>query len=321
MASLSGLTRPLTRGASTAPARLRRAAMAAATLWILAVALGWWIADPRPGLFVAAAVVLAATGVHVNGIIGADVARRDELQRDLQAARRIQQSLLPSSAPAVQHAEFAMACRMCRDVGGDCVDAVVLDDHRLALFVGDVSGKGIAAALVMSGLQAAFRTMVVAGTPLAGIASALDRLLLERGSERYATGILLTLDTRAARIEYVNAGHLPLLVHSSSHTTMLDATGPPLGLLPGIDRPSTLHELPSGSTLVLVTDGITERMQADTEFGIQGVHSTLDRSGDETASAVVTRILDDCQAHAGGAPVEDDMTVVVVKVSVRAPCA
>lgn len=303
------------------PARLRSAAISAATVWMLAVALGWWNADPRPGLFVGAAVALVAIGVHVNGIIGADIARRKELQRDLHAARRIQQSLLPSSAPAVHHADFAMACRMCRDIGGDCVDAVVLDDHRLTLFVGDVSGKGIAAALVMSGLQAAFRTMVAAGTPLAGIAAALDRQLLERGSERYATGTLLTLDTLAARIEYVNAGHVPVLVCGPAHTVALESTGPPLGLLPGVVRASTVFQLPFDSTLVLVTDGITERMRAGTEFGIQGVQVALDDSRGEPASAVVTRILDDCESHAGGAAAEDDMTVVVVKVATAATAA
>lgn len=295
----------------TPSARLRRSTLVAAAAWLVSLATGW-ISDPRAGLFVAAFAVLAAASVHVNGIIGAEVARRRELQRDLKAARWIQQAMFPSTPPAVDGVEFAMACRMCHDVGGDCVDVVAHDRRWLWLFVGDVSGKGIAAALVMSGLQATFRTMAGTRAGPGQIVEALEAHLFQQQSERYATGVILLLDTIDGRLEYVNAGHLPLVFQLPEGTTMLGATGPPLGLMPDVRRTSATLTLPPDGVLVLVTDGVTERTGPRGDFGLDGVRTSSAMPGGSAAERL-NRILDACQAHAGSTPASDDLTVVVLR--------
>jgi sigma-B regulation protein RsbU (phosphoserine phosphatase) len=306
--------------AAPASARLRRVALVAAGVWIASLAAGW-IADPRLGVFLAVFLVLAAASVRVNGIIGDEVARRKELHRDLAAARRIQQSMFPSAPPAVADVDFAMACRMCRDVGGDGVDVIAHDGRHLWLFVGDVSGKGIAAALVMSGLQATFRTLAAARATPVAIAEALDAQLLEQQSERYATGVILSLDTSDGRVEYVSAGHLPLVLRTTDGAATLEATGPPLGLMPDVRRASATAVLPSGGVLVLVTDGVTERVGPRGDFGIDGVveSSAMHQC---SASELLNRILGDCQTHAKGIPPSDDLTVVVLRRTSQLPaCA
>ena len=179
-------TLPLAR-ALTGPRSARRTGAASALAGLILIT-GLWAATTgmvTPWLMSAAAVLLGSLSVIVNGLIGREVAHLKELQRDLHAAAAIQRSLLPIALPEIAGCEFAMSCRMSREIGGDCVDAFALPDGRVALLVGDVSGKGIAAALVMSGVQAQFRTLGEMGKGLTDIATRIEQQLLDRANSRY----------------------------------------------------------------------------------------------------------------------------------------
>jgi sigma-B regulation protein RsbU (phosphoserine phosphatase) len=146
---------------------------------------------------------LLAVSIAHNGAIGGEVARRKELQRDLRAAQRIQRALIPSTLVPPPGLDMAVWCRPSRELGGDCVDLVTGPHGRCWLFVGDVSGKGIASAIVMSNVQAQFRTLAKAGLPIGEVARHIDEQLAGHATNHYVTGVLLLFDPDAATLEFL----------------------------------------------------------------------------------------------------------------------
>lgn len=293
--------------------RLGIASAVAGAIWLGGLALN----DSgvrSPWVMAGGALLLSGCSTLINGVIGREMVRRKELQRDLQAAVRVQRSLFPSALPRVLDCDFAMACRMSRDIGGDCVDACSLDDGRLAMLVGDVSGKGIAAALVMSGVQAQFRSLVQLGVPLPRIAERISEQLLDQGNGRYVTAVLLVVDTRAASLEYLSAGHVPFASLVPGHAPLLvHSTSQPLGLLPGVPRTLERRPWPAGSALVLVTDGVTERQSGGADYGVDRLLAVCAALEGLPARHAVDALIADSDAFAQGTPADDDLTVVVVR--------
>jgi len=275
-----------------------------------------------PALTVGAALVVGGLSFVINGLIGREVAQRKELERDLHSAARIQRSLFPKDIPAISGCEFAMACRMSREIGGDCVDAFALDDGHLAVLVGDVSGKGIAAALVMSAVQAQFKTLTQVGLPLHEIARRIDLRLLEQGNGRYVTAVMLLLDTMAGTIEYLSAGHVPFVILAPGIDPLpIDSTGPPLGMLAGMTRDVQRRQLSRGSAIILVTDGVTERTNGTSDYGLQGLVAATAPLHGTSARDAVDALLADCDRFAAGIKADDDLTIVSLKMIGDAPAA
>jgi len=295
-------------------ARWTGAVAAVAALCLIAVLALATTGGVTPSVMTAAALLLGGMSAIVNGLIGREMAQRKELQRDLRAAAAIQRSLLPTALPKLAGCEFAMSYRMSREIGGDCVDAFTLPDGRVALMVGDVSGKGIAAALVMSGVQAQFRLLGEMGSGLADIAARIEQHLLDRANGRYVTAVLMFLDPATGTFDYLSAGHVPFVyVDSSAEVVEITATGPPMGLLPGMPREVLRRSLPKGAALILVTDGVTERRQGDQDYGVSGLLSVATRHRGMPAQHVVDALLADNDRFAGGIAADDDLTVVVVR--------
>lgn len=306
---------PLARAlAGAQTARWTGAASAVAGLILIATLALATTGTVTPWLMVVVAVLLGGMSVVVNGLIGREMAQRKELQRDLRAAAAIQRSLLPTALPELAGCEFAMVYRMSREIGGDCVDAFTLPDGRLALLVGDVSGKGIAAALVMSGVQAQFRLLGEMGLGLADIAARIEQHLLDRANGRYVTAVLIFLDPAAGTFDYLSAGHVPFVyVDASGDAVEIVANGPPMGLLPGMPREVLRRSLPKGAALILVTDGVTERRQGDNDYGVGGLLAVAARMRGMPAQQAVEALLSDNDRYAGGVAADDDLTVVVVR--------
>jgi serine phosphatase RsbU (regulator of sigma subunit) len=195
----------------------------------------------------------------------------ERVQKDLDAARAIQRSLLPQSPPPIAGYSLAMRSTTCYEVGGDYVDVMTLPGGKLMMVLADVAGKGLASALIGATFRSCFRAIAGTGLPLAEMAERINTLHYMEGEEarrRYVTAILLCLDPANHRVELVNAGHNPaFLTRGGVEPLKIGASGPPLGMLPDRTYKSEIHELSAGTQLLLYTDGLTEVFQGDEEFG------------------------------------------------------
>jgi len=191
-------------------------------------------------------------------------------QEDFERAREIQQALMPATLPQIQGCELAAGCQPARLVGGDYFDAIRLGDARAAIAVGDVSGKGMAAALLMSNLQAIVRAFAPGGLSATELCAKANQLIAGNVAPgKYITFFYAVIDAAKMRLDYCNAGHNPPILRRRDGTVEdLREGGPVLGVFPGAVYNAGCAELRSGDCLVLYTDGITEAFNAaNEEFG------------------------------------------------------
>ena len=266
-------------------------------------------------------VKLAATLERVR----ARLAKQSELERDVAAGSAVQSQMWPGSLPAVPGFDCAAASSPARGVGGDFYDMFSLVDgppeggpyiDHWALLLGDASGKGVAAGLVASAVQARVHTAArLAGLAPPELMSAVHRDLYgSTEGARYATAIYATLDARTRRLTLVNAGHPDVLVISGGHLTRLSASGPALGLMEAGSFSSHELTLEPGALLVAYTDGVSEALDAaDEEFGDQRLAALLAASGQAPAAQLCARILDSVRLHRGHRQDQDDVTALVVR--------
>jgi phosphoserine phosphatase RsbU/P len=238
----------------------------------------------------------------------AEAARR--LEREMEIARDVQRNLLPASAPSVKGLDLAVFFQPASHVGGDYYNHWV-DGDKLFVTVGDVSGKGIAAALLMASIQAALGQ---ATGSLAQRASNLSRFVKEHTAPgRYSTLIIAEYNMASGEVQYVNAGHVPpMLARADGTLERLEAGGPPIGLLPVSVYEEGSTDLRPGDTLALVTDGITESMNSqDVEFGSEGAERSLRAAA--SAAVMAQQMSEDALAFAGEMGQQDDITVLVLR--------
>jgi sigma-B regulation protein RsbU (phosphoserine phosphatase) len=239
------------------------------------------------------------------------------LQKDLDLARRIQTGLLPDPALAAAGWEASYRYEPAGVVSGDYCDLWIRPDDASAIYfaVGDVSGKGIAASLLMAHLQSAFRSLVGAGVPLADLASRVNRQLLEAAIPTHYATIAFGRAGADGRLEIVNAGHCPPLVLRGGGVEKIGATGFPVGLLS--DKPYEVAEwrLDPGDALVLYTDGLIEaRSPGGDEYGEERVERALLRRAEGHASrGIVREMRSDLEAFLAGAERSDDLTVLALR--------
>jgi sigma-B regulation protein RsbU (phosphoserine phosphatase) len=191
-------------------------------------------------------------------------------QEDFERAREIQQALMPRELPRIQGCELAAGCQPARVVGGDYFDAIRLGDARAAIAIGDVSGKGMAAALLMSNLQAIVRAFAPGGLAPNELCAKANQLIAGNVAPgKFITFFYAVIDSVHMRIDYCNAGHNPpILRRRDGSLERLREGGPVLGVLPAAHYDAGSAELRSGDCLVLYTDGISEAFNAaDEEFG------------------------------------------------------
>jgi sigma-B regulation protein RsbU (phosphoserine phosphatase) len=276
-------------------------------------------ADIRLLRSVAAQTALGLENSRLAAAIAAEQARAARMNREIEIAKEVQERLFPQSYPEIPGVELAGRCRPAAGVGGDYYDFLALKDGLLGIAVGDVSGKGIPAALLMAGLQASLRGQTLSGTSsLATLMANVNALLLDASpANRYATFFYGQYDPRTRRLLYVNAGHnAPMLLRGPGEAPQrLAEGGPVVGLL----QPAAYQEgqitLEPGDLLVGFTDGISECMStADEEWGEPRLIETLRACRDRPAHAVIDQVMGAADAFASGAKQHDDMTLVVMRV-------
>ncbi len=267
---------------------------------------------------VAQQTALAVQNSRLTSTVATEVAEREVLQRELSIARDVQQQLFPQTRPHTRGLEYFGVCRPAREVGGDYYDFLTLPGEGLGLAIGDVSGKGIPAALLMASLQASLRGQTLGGCrDLQKLMSNVNQLVyMASSSNRYATFFYAQYAADARRLTYVNAGHnAPLVLREADgqlQTIRLDTGGPPVGLLPKCEYESSFIDLLAGDRIVLFTDGISETMNIqDDEWGEAKMIETIRNAWDASPEAMVERIFREADGFAGGAPQHDDMTIVV----------
>ena len=248
----------------------------------------------------------------------AEVEQTERLHaKELEQASEIQRNLLPVTAPEVAGVDLAGYNAACRGVGGDYYDFLPYPDGRVALLVGDVAGKGMPAALLMSSLQARVQVLFDEPTNLAALVTRLNRIISSNcPSNRFITFFIGVLDPKTGELTYVNAGHNPPLVaHADGSVEKLEGTGLILGILPMATYQQGVCRLDPGDAVLLFSDGVTEavRPNADEEFGEEQLAQVLAGLRDQTAESIITAINQKVDDFTGGAPPADDITLVVAK--------
>jgi sigma-B regulation protein RsbU (phosphoserine phosphatase) len=268
---------------------------------------------------IVAAVALVASMIVFLVRIGSYLKGR-ELEQQMKLARQVQGDLLPRSCPECKEFEFSAECIPAWQVGGDYYDMFRTPGGQLTLTLGDVSGKGLPAALVMSLVNGAIRTSARSwtGQDLGELAAELNRFLLLRTSdERFLTLFWAICDPVQNRLYYVNAGHLPpFLIRKGKAATRqierLETGGPVLGILTGASYSQGEVRFEPGDLLVLFSDGLVEATnEADEEFGEDRLLAILKRNGEGSIDQIKEQILSAVKEFSSGRAYHDDLTVLL----------
>lgn len=241
------------------------------------------------------------------------------LRKSLEMAHRVQTSMLPPSVPHIKGLDIASFSQPAREVGGDYYDFVPHGDSRLGIIIGDVSGKGMPAALYMTMTKGLVQAVGGSETSPKRALTAINKQF-RKASDAYSFISLLyaVIDADARKLVFSSAGHTPMIHHSEGKTSYVKARGMAVGIEDGrlFDRVVGEHELEikSGDTFVLYTDGITEAMNASQEtFGEQRLLDLVAGNGDADAAALLNRIQEAYSAFVGSEEQSDDMTAVVIR--------
>ena len=260
----------------------------------------------------------AAVAIDYSRLIGR-VAEQEALKRELDIARDVQAGLLPQRRPAVPGLDYDGTCRMAREVGGDYFDFLDLGAGRLGLALGDISGKGVSAALLMASLQALLRSRADqhADNPAMLVSHINASLAESTDPSKFATFFYGVYDAGARTLCYVNAGHNPPFLLRAGTTVVSRLR--PTGMALGFDRSAGYAEgreaLQPGDILLAFTDGLTEALNEDgEEFGEARAAGLLVGNRSLDAGALQRLITDELAAFCGRAPQHDDVTIVVARV-------
>jgi serine phosphatase RsbU (regulator of sigma subunit) len=250
------------------------------------------------------------------------ISERERIAKELEIARNVQISLLPKSQPNIGGFDIAGICIPAKEVGGDYYDFVSLPDNRIGIALGDVSGKGVPAAIYMTLTKGILQSHAEEGVSPRSVLIKVNSLMyrtIERNS--FVSMFYAILDIKGRTIRYARAGQCPVILiqGAGGQGSLVSPRGMALGLENGTVFDAVLEEqdlsLNSGQVLVFYTDGFTEAMRADgEEFGEERLLASIAQHRVESASALIQSICDDVTAFTGNVPQHDDMTMVVVRV-------
>jgi phosphoserine phosphatase RsbU/P len=307
-------------------------------IYVISSIVVWWLAPPSPqtlqhllttGWKLPVVVTLIfSVFTYIYNINQERLERRNrELQRsvekgtaqlarqeqELQRAREIQQSLLPRHIPQIPGFEVSGAWRPAQTVSGDYYDAFKLDEHRLAICIADVAGKGVSAALLMANVQAAVRALANNTESPARVCGKVNRLLCENiAVGKFVTFLYGVLDCDARTFAFCNAGHLSPIHTSNGAAKTLDGGGAVLGVFPSWEFEDASVKLEPGDRLLLFTDGITEAMDdAENEFGENSLAALAIACSPRSAVEMNKWLLEEVSKYCSER-FQDDATLLVI---------
>jgi sigma-B regulation protein RsbU (phosphoserine phosphatase) len=239
-----------------------------------------------------------------------------QMQKEMQMAYNIQVNLLPKAPPKLKGYDIAGISIPAQVVGGDYYDFILVEENRLAICLGDVSGKGLSAALLMANLQATIRGQTLLNPPPKDCLNRSNKLLYQSTDrQKFATLFYSILDTENHQLCYANAGHnRPFLFSQNQQPQSLESAGIVLSFLENYDFNEGKISFNPDDLLLIYSDGITEAMDASgEEFGEERLAALVDEHKKESAQNVINIVIDAVNKHAEGRPQMDDMTLVVIK--------
>jgi len=238
------------------------------------------------------------------------------MERELELATEIQQRFQPSAPPIIEGYEFQGISFSCYEIGGDYYDFVPRHDGRMLIALGDVSGKGTAAALLMSSVHAAIHAQVSAKTELNQAITSVNKYLAENTpANRFVTLFAAELEPSTGVLSYINAGHNPPLVgRVNGDIDQLSAGGLPLGLMSFAEYEMGELTLARGESLVIYSDGVSEANNLeDEEFGMDRLINVVRSNLGASAAGIRDKVESALSAFTQTAPANDDITLVIAK--------
>lgn len=240
---------------------------------------------------------------------------RQFAEREIDAAAFIQQRLYPRPLPPLAGLDVAGRCDPANQVGGDYFDYFMSDDNNLLLVIGDVSGHGFGPSLVMAETRAALRTMTTMTDDIGMMIRRVNELLVHDNLGPFVTLFLARIDVTTGACKYASAGQPAELVRADGLAETLESGDPPLGIRSGNSLAVQETQLQSGDTLLLFTDGLSERCLMKSElYGVARMQQLIVDSASLTASQTIERLFYEANAFANAHPAADDMTAIVLKV-------
>jgi sigma-B regulation protein RsbU (phosphoserine phosphatase) len=241
---------------------------------------------------------------------------KERIQNELELATEIQHRFQPSAPPMMDGYEFQGISFSCYEIGGDYYDFIPRHDGKMLIALGDVSGKGTAAALLMSSLHAAIHGQAAAKTGLHQTVKSVNQYLAENTpTNRFVTLFIAELDPQTGILNYINAGHNPPLVgHADGTVDLLESGGFPLGILPSAEFEVGQTKLNQGEVLVVYSDGVSEanNLKGD-EFGMERLTQVVSKNLKTSASGLRDKVESALSSFTQTAPANDDITLVIVK--------
>ncbi len=237
---------------------------------------------------------------------------------EIKAAQEIQNSIIPKTMPKSEHLFIDAKYNPMEGVAGDFYDFLIIDENKIGMFVADVSGHGIGAALIASMVKIATVNQLKHADDPAKVLSGINNSLIGKLSDKYVTACYMFIDVEAKVIKYSGAGHLPILLHQTDKNNVieLEENGLVLGLFPDAEYKNNEIEINGFNTITLYTDGITEAENKDGEmFGIDRFKQLLKDSGKSNSKQVISNVFEKLDSWTDGkifTEPEDDVTVVVV---------
>jgi serine phosphatase RsbU (regulator of sigma subunit) len=285
-------------------------------------------ADPATGGFSRAdldllAGMAAPAAMMLNNAKNHDESlQRDRLRYDLELAAQIQKSFLPREVVSVEGVELFAEYRAAYSVGGDFYDVFWVAPNRLGVFIGDISGKGVAGALLMARISSEMRLAALAHVDPVVVFTAMNKSLIARNQpELFYTAIYLTLDVKSGEVLLANAGH-PSPYCSRANGALqeiTDGAGGPVGIVDDPQFESTQLRLDHGDSLVLYTDGVVEAVGSDGSlYGSDRLERALARAGTDP-HAIAEKILESVAEHVEDVHATDDLTLFICQRNVGRP--
>ncbi|HEY2382742.1 MAG TPA: GAF domain-containing SpoIIE family protein phosphatase [Terriglobia bacterium] len=265
---------------------------------------------------------LAGVSVHVglaleNAQLHREIVEKRKMEQELVLAREIQQNFYPNIPASYGGVEICASSEMCEAVGGDYLGYFPMEDGRFLVLLGDVAGKGIGAALVMSSLHAACRALVRHVHAIEDVTAILNETFVETtGAGVFVTMLIMLVDPVGRRVHYIRAGHNPpLMVSGAGVTTLFDGGGaPPVGLFSRLKFKREISMVDTGAVLVVYTDGVSEaENEQDEQFGVDRLVEVVSSSRRSSASAIHENIRGALKEFVGDEPTHDDSTLIVLK--------
>lgn len=262
-------------------------------------------------------LIAGVAAIRIENVRLLDVqVEQKRLANELAVASEIQLRLHPTAPPPINGYDLMGVSFPCYEVGGDYFDFIQKRDGRVVIALGDVSGKGTGAALLMSSIHAAVRAQCTTRLSPSEIVTEINQYIYDNTpSNRYVTLFYSELDPRTHQLTYINGGHnAPLLVRASGEITTLDIGGFPVGITPFGDYHEGVAHFEPGDVLVIYSDGVTESQnEAGEEFDEPRLIEIVQRNRGRTAAGLRDRIDDALQKFVGKAKSVDDLTLVILK--------